>query len=154
MLNETTVVRVPVRHTTAEWLGAPARNLLQFLAVVCFLCAVACLYFSEANTIAGIRNNTLRLNAQAASLERENSALMVEVASWNRPAYIQSKADTLKLVPAAQPTYVQVPSPQAPVQAVAEPRSADLATWWQSLANELSARWHPAAIGPNFGMQR
>jgi hypothetical protein len=154
MLNGTTVVRAPARHTTAEWLGAPARNLLQFLAVVCFLCAVACLYFSEANTIAGIRNDTLRLNAQAAALERENSALMVQVAAWNRPAYIQSKADALNLIPAAKPTYVQVPSPQAPVQAVPEPRSADPATWWQSLVNEISARWLPAAMGPNFGMQQ
>src|SRR5271157_4943590 len=98
MLNETTVVRAPARRVTAGWLGAPARNLLQFLTVVCLLCAVACLYFSEANTIAGIRSDSLALNAQAAALERENAALMVQVAAWNRPEVILSKADTLNLV--------------------------------------------------------
>jgi hypothetical protein len=126
-----------------RWSASPAMPLLRFLAVVVVLCVVACLYFWQLSNIAEIRGETLKLQKQVRDLEHNNAALMLQVAAWNRPDYIQTKATALGLIATNQAAYVQLASSPS----VAGPVTGPVATqpgqtpWWQQLAGELQKRW-------------
>jgi hypothetical protein len=126
-----------------RWSASPAFTLLRFLAVIVMLSALACLYFWQLSNIATIRNDTVDLQAQIRDLEHNNAALMLQVAAWNRPDYIQNRANALGLVSAGQPVYMQMPSTPSVAGPAARPAAlgSGQAPWWQQLAGELQKQW-------------
>jgi cell division protein FtsL len=129
--------------TPAEMRGWNASTLLRFLAVVIVLCVLACLYFWQLNNITTIRRQTTDFQKQTRDLEHANAALMLQVAAWNRPDYIQTRANALGLVPASQTAYVQLQAAPPTARTAVAPAVTQpaLAKWWTQLAGELQKRW-------------
>ena len=148
MLFESSLTPSQAKGERPDWLAGSLtglRGLLRFLAVLGLLFGVAYLYFEQVNSISGIRNDTVELQQQSVVLERENVSLMVQVAAWNRPDYVRSKALEQGFVPLSQPAYVQVPPAE---QTTAQTHQlGDLATWWQQLVSNLADRWPMRGAG-------
>ncbi len=121
-------------------LSAPARQLLRFLLVVIFFCGVACLYFAQLSEITAIRRDTTALGQEALRYEQANAALMLDVAAWNRPDYVQSRAGGLGLGPAGRPAYVLL-QPDPGRSAAPAPKQPELSSLWQQLRSELAKSW-------------
>jgi len=111
----------------------PTSRLLKFLLGLIIISGLTCVYLWQASTISSIENETARMGAELAALERENSVLMLQVAQWNAPTYIENKAHKQGLVPAQQPLYVQVPTTVYAHNGANHRQSWDAATLWQQL---------------------
>ncbi len=134
MLNETAITRTEPR--VQAW---SLQSLLRFIAALAALFAIGCLYFSQVNEIATIRGETGTLQARAQELERENVAMMVQMAALTTPGNVQQKAVELGLTTVAQPDYVAVPVD--PLAAPESPNSSDLVVLWQRLVTAVGDRW-------------
>lgn len=122
------------------WLKAgQTQKLLRFLVAIGLIAGVACLYFWQANAIDDIRDNTDKLTERAQKLERENAAVMVQLAQWDRPDAVAAKAAGLGLAPASGTAYAQIALPDA--SSSGETRPNDVASWWQQLVQEVNRRW-------------
>jgi hypothetical protein len=128
------------------WFQGPLADLFRFLAIVTLLCSVACLYFWQASSIAAIRSETDALHGQVAMLERDNAALMLQVAAWNRPEYIRMEALAKGMGPATGSAYVQVAPEYRPL--AAQPPSDNFVGWWREIIDEWQARWSTQASAP------
>jgi len=93
--------------------------LRYFLIVIALTGVVACTFVWQANDIADIQTDTIRLHRKAAQLEQENARLMVQLATHDSPANIEAEAArsglTGEKVPSVLVTPVQLaldPEPQ------------------------------------------
>ncbi len=88
----------------------PSAWLIQLALLFAATCLLACVYLWQSSSVADIQKDTKRTEAAIARLERENVALMVQVARWNHPAYIEEQARTQGLAPAPAPLALEVPA--------------------------------------------
>ncbi len=122
------------------WLKtAQTRRLLRLVAFLILISAVGTAYFLLANQIDDIHDATAKMATRSAELERENSALMAQVAAWNRPDAIMANAPEKGLAPGPGPVYAQIADPSP--QAQAAPRPNDVAGWWRQLVQDVARRW-------------
>jgi cell division protein FtsL len=112
MLNRTTLPitlphhsDTPLRH---QWLAEPTTGLVRFLLVLVLASALTCVYVWQASTIAAVEHDTTRLRLRLAELERQNTSLMLQLAQWNAPAYIEAQARQQGMIPVRQPRYVSL----------------------------------------------
>ncbi|HEX9114518.1 MAG TPA: hypothetical protein VGA61_00495 [Anaerolineae bacterium] len=134
MLNETVITQAEVKLQT--W---SLQSLLRFIGVLALLFALGCLYFSQVNAVASIRNETTDLRRTAQVLERENVSLMVQVAAWTRPSNVQAKAVDIGLVAERDPVYVTLPTSSAPTGQTHP--AAGVVAWWQQMVAVLASYW-------------
>lgn len=96
MLNRvaTTPTWAPVRwgNWRGKLLDGPASMLIRYALGLVILCLAGSLYFLQSNALARLNEETLRLEQQAAQLERQNMALKLQLAQWNSPAYVRGEA--------------------------------------------------------------
>ncbi len=83
-------------------------SLLKFLIGLLVVFCVFCLYLWQLSSITTIQAETASLRRQERALERQNVALMLQIAQWDSPAYVESKATELGLRPGPAPVYVTV----------------------------------------------
>ncbi len=140
------IPQAPPTGFARAWSQGPLADLFRFLAVVALLCIVSCLYFWQASSITTIRNETASLHQEAEMLERDNAALMIQVAAWNRPEHIRTEALARGMAPAAESAYVQV-APEHRV-ATAEQPSDNFVGWWRQIIDEWQAQWSSQARAP------
>jgi hypothetical protein len=118
--------------------ASPTWRLLRFLLALGVLSGLYGLYVWQASTITVIQKETVRLGEQVGRAEQENVALMLQVAAWNRPDYVESKASALGMVQSPQSAFVQAPSSGARQSADGE--GGLLAVWWQELTTTILDR--------------
>ncbi|GEM_PF-1219046 len=111
----------------------PGAWLAQLVLVFTIACILACAYLWQSTAIAEIEADTARTRRALQQLEQENVALMVQVAQWNSPAYIEERARRNGWVPAATPIILETPLPTV----AEEPQST--ADW---VLAEIVALWH------------
>jgi hypothetical protein len=107
---------------SAAWLP----KLVAFLVAGCILTSV---YLWQASTISMMQTKARQLQYEAALLEQENVALMLQVAQWNSPNYIEEKASEQGLRDAPPPIYVQIRPAAEPAVTNAEPAAGGQALW-------------------------
>jgi hypothetical protein len=84
--------------------------LLRYVLVVMVLCAVGCLYLWQVNSIKNISDQTIALQSQAGDLEAANTSLMLQLAQWQSPAYIDRRARERGSAPVVDPLRVKLTS--------------------------------------------
>ncbi len=113
-----------------ELLTGQAAWLPRLVALLITGCALMSLYLWQASTISTMQTQTLRLRYEIAALERENVALMLQVAQWNSPGYIDEKATELGLRPGSAAIYVHVAAQAEPGgTAPTSGRASNVALW-------------------------
>jgi|YNPNPStandDraft_1061719.scaffolds.fasta_scaffold41852_3 cell division protein FtsL len=140
MLHRTTVARPlggaswgPLQRGLAS---VPSAWLIQLALLFAAVCLLACIYLWQSSIVAEIQKDTARTEAAIVRLERENAALMVQVARWNHPAYIEEQARKQGLVPASAPVVLEVPVP-AQVPADRSSVSSSLLSAWRQFVDRL-----------------
>lgn len=116
MLNK---VATPATWAPARWdgwrrglLAGPTSALLRYALALMILCLITCLYLLQANQLARLNEATLRLQQEAAQLERQNLTLKLQLAQWNSPAYVRHEALKRNYVRDPSVLYVFVPAAQ------------------------------------------
>lgn len=143
MLNRSSLPPITAPADWVSWreglLAGPVSALLRFLLVLAIISAITCLYVWQASTISAIGYQTDVLQAKVAYLEQQNVELMLQVAQWNAPGYVEDQARQQGLVPGELPVYVEVPDAltTSDQEEVASPRSVAL---WRSLTGWLPQR--------------
>ncbi|MGC8779865.1 MAG: FtsB family cell division protein [Anaerolineae bacterium] len=149
MLHRTTVARplggVSWRPLPRDLVSTPSAWLVQLTLLFAATCLLACVYLWQSSAVADIQKDTQRTAAAIARLERENVALMVQVARWNHPAYIEEQARKQGLVPAPAPLALEVPAP-APAPAQPSPVLSAARSIWRQFMDRLP---RPAAAIAN-----
>ncbi|MEJ5199299.1 MAG: septum formation initiator family protein [Anaerolineae bacterium] len=140
MLHRTTVARplggVSWGPLPKGLVATPSAWLIQLVLLFAATCLLACVYLWQSSAVAEIAKDTRRTEAAIARLERENVALMVQVARWNHPAYIEEQARKQGLAPASAPLALEVPvvtpTPTRPSPALSAARSV-----WRQFMDRL-----------------
>ena len=91
-------------------LAGPNAWLMQLTLIAVVVSLLACVYLWQSSAIRDLQTDTLSIQQQSSDLERENVALMLQVARWNNPAYIEEKARQQGMVPGQAPLVLQVPN--------------------------------------------
>jgi hypothetical protein len=117
---------------SASWLP----RLVALLIVGCMLTSV---YLWQASAISTMRTEAMQLRHKAALLERENASLMLQVARWNSPGYIETKAIEQGLRDAPPPIRVRVVPTAEPGENTNNGPTTILALWQRLTA------WPPGA---------
>lgn len=140
MLHRTTAVR-PLGGV--NWgplqdglVSAPSAWLIQLALLCAAISLLACVYLWQSSIVAEIQKDTARTAAAITRLEHENAALMVQVARWHHPAYIEEQARKQGLVPASAPLVLEVPvaaAAPAPRSSVAD----TLLSAWRQFVDRL-----------------
>ncbi len=92
-----------------EQLRAGATSwLARFLLGLACCLALICLYLWQASTISAIEAETAGMESELGNLERESAALMIQLAQWNAPSFIESKIRELGMKAGPATIYVQV----------------------------------------------
>lgn len=152
MIHEITSPPHLARSTTGPsdrtLIAEPTWGLLRFLVILILISGITCVYLWQASTISVIRDDVASLREQLKAQERQNVALMLQLAQWNSPSYIEAEAKRQGLVPAPAPIHVQIaPRPVTgeremgphPNLAATTPWDQGM-TWLARLANR-SDRW-------------
>lgn len=88
--------RSTLTNSWLQWrhgaLAGPTTALLRYVLILGLICAVACLYFLQANRLSRLDKATVSMAERAAALELENIELTRQWAQWNTPSYIQTRA--------------------------------------------------------------
>ncbi len=115
MLNQTTAntatffPRGGLTHRLAQLRAGPISGLLRFIALLLAICALASLYLWQASIVASLQDQVAEFEGRMVILDRENTALMLQVAQWNAPAYIEEEARRLGLREGQAPLRVPLP---------------------------------------------
>ena len=117
-------------------LAGPNAWLMQLTLIAVVVSLLACIYLWQSSALRDIQKDTRRTEQQLIDLERQNVFLMLQVAQWNAPAYIEEKARRDGMVPGQTPLAMQVPNP-APSAPQALSGMGDLASQWQQLINRV-----------------
>jgi hypothetical protein len=118
--------------------ASPTWRLLKFLLGLGLISGLYALYVWQTSTITLIEHDTHAIRAQIGVEEQENVALMMQVAAWNRPDYVESKAVTLGMVPSPQSAFVQAPASNQ--RRTTSDQTDALTAWWQDTLIQLSER--------------
>jgi hypothetical protein len=89
--------------------AGPISGLLRFIALLLAICALASLYLWQASIVASLQDQVAEFEGRMVILDRENTALMLQVAWWNAPAYIEEEARRLGLREGQAPLRVPLP---------------------------------------------
>lgn len=152
MLNRT-AVSTPLPHVrratgeTSIWgalrqglYAGPNAWLKQLVLIFAIACAVTCVYLWQSSIIAALQKETNETQRALRQLERENVALMLQVAQRNSPNYIQERARRSGLITERAAVVMEVPLPAATPPAALAGGDAILAeatAWWHSLREEI-----------------
>jgi hypothetical protein len=144
MLNRT-VVSAPLPRVTWGALrnslfAGPNAWLKQLVLIFTIACLLTCAYLWQSSAIAAIQKDTLRTQYKSTQLERENVALMLQVAQWNHPGYVKEKARLAKLTPAPVPLVIEAPSAPSAGQAgpAPDPAVAQATILWRQLMEHVA----------------
>ena len=136
MLNRTSIPAPFPRMTWGvlrQGLSAgPNALLLQLMLIFVAASVLACVYLWQSSIVSAIQKDTARIQAESADLERENVALMLQLAQWDSPAHIEQKAREQGLLPGQKPLVMQVP-PTPPEDAAASSGGTDLSMLWREM---------------------
>lgn len=165
MLNRT-VVSLPMpkarpgsaEGTASSW-GALRRGLYtgphawlkQLVLGFIIACALTCVYLWQSSNLAAIQKDTGATRRALERLERDNVALMLQVAQLNSPAYIQERARRSGLTTERTTVVLEVPRPTATpttAQPIAEAVLAEATALWRSLMEELLPGAAAASLTP------
>ena len=117
------------------WQAGLKSGFFHFLLILVLASGLTCLYVWQTTAISTIEHDTDVLHAGIRQIERENVALIVQVARWHAPGYVAQKAAEQGLVSGQSPLYVKLPAAAAAVEH--EPAGAAL---WRQLTG-----WMPTA---------
>jgi cell division protein FtsL len=140
MLNRTSLTTPGMRLNWGALLrgvlAGPNAWLMQLTLIAVVVSLLACAYLWQSSALRDIQKDTRQTERMLTTLERENVSLMLQVAKWNAPAYIEEKARREGMVPGQTPLAMQVPKPTQPVP---QPHSwmGDAASRWQQLINSV-----------------
>lgn len=163
MLNQTVVSPPAARARSGGALGigsawtalrvglyaGPHAWLKQLVLIFTIACVLMCAYLWQSSALAALQKDTRETQRAVAQLERDNVALMLQVAQWHNPAYIQDKARRSGLTTERAALVLEVPLPTAtpaPTRPIAEVVLAEATTWWRQLMAGFSGS--AAAIAP------
>jgi len=123
-------------------LAGPNAWLMQLTLIAVVVSLLACAYLWQSSALRDIQKDTRQTEQELTDLERQNVSLMLQVAQWNAPAYIEEKARREGMVPGQTPLAMQVPNP---AQRAPQARSGmdDMASRWQQLLSRVP---RPAAV--------
>jgi hypothetical protein len=140
MLNRTVVTPSLPGVTWAAWrkrlLTGPDGWLMQLVILFTIICLLACVYLWQSSAISEIQQDSARTEAASTELERTNVGLMIQVASWNSPEYIEAKARQAALKAGGAPLTLVVPL-AAPPARQQDPALAEIERRWQQLISRL-----------------
>ena len=147
MLNRTSLTTPGLRLNWGALLrgllAGPNAWLMQLTLIAVVVSLLTCGYLWQSSSLRDIQKDTRQTERMLTELERQNVSLMLQVAKWNAPAYIEEKARREGMVPGQTPLAMQVP---VSAQAMPEARSgmmSDAASRWQQLISRVP---RPAAI--------
>lgn len=113
---------VPAPYLPNRWgagwrntLTGPLSSLIRYILLLAALCAVGCLYLWQASDITDLHDEIIHLRQASQRLEAANAFLMLQLAQWNSPAYIERQANELDLVSGQTPVIVKVTPSQSRV---------------------------------------
>jgi len=117
-------------------LAGPNAWLMQLTLIAVVVSLLACVYLWQSSALRDLQRDTRNTEEMVTDLERQNVSLMLQVAKWNAPAYIEDKARREGMVPGQPPLAMQVPNL---VQSARQARSDmdDMASRWQQLISPL-----------------
>ncbi len=145
MLHQT-VVSVPQPGVGWETLrrgiyAGPGAWLKQLVLVFTIACILTCAYLWQSSAIAELEADTLRTRRALRQLEQDNVALMVQVAQWNRPAYIEEQAQRHGMVTGRLPVVIEVPWPTVAEETrpMAGPLGAEMTAWGRWLLGDTDS---------------
>jgi len=127
---------------TGRLLAGPNAWLMQLTLIAVVVSLLACAYLWQSSALRDIQKNTRQTEQKLTELERENVSLMLQVAKWNAPAYIEDQARREGMAPGQTPLAMQVPKPAQPAPQ-AHSGMSDAASRWQELINRVPS---PAAV--------
>jgi len=127
---------------TGRLLAGPNAWLMQLTLIAVVVSLLACAYLWQSSALRDIQKDTRMTEEKLTDLEHQNVSLMLQVAQWNAPAYIEEKARREGMVPGQIPLAMQVPNPAQPAPQ-ARSGMGDLASQWQQLINRVP---RPAAV--------
>jgi cell division protein FtsL len=146
MLNRTSLTTPGLRLNWGALLrgllAGPNAWLMQLTLIAVVVSLLACGYLWQSSSLRDIQKDTRRTEQAVTELERENVSLMLQVAKWNAPAYIEEKARREGMVPGQTPLAMQVPKP-AQLTPQAHSGMGDLGSRWQQLISRVP---RPAAV--------
>jgi cell division protein FtsL len=111
--------------------------LLQFLVVLVLVCAATCVYLWQTSTISDSTTQVRDMQVELRDLERSNVTLMLQVAQWNSPPYIEQEARKQGMAPGQVPQFVQVPFEIDPT-AASQPETSMQAAVLERITSRLS----------------
>ena len=86
----------------------------------------------QSSIVSAIQKDTNEIQGKSDDLELKNVALMLQLAQWDNPAYIEQKAREQGLQPGQKPLVMSVP--RIPPEGVApNTGGADLAMLWREM---------------------
>ena len=118
MLNRTSLTTPGMRLNWGALLrgalAGPNAWLMQLTLIAVVVSLLACAYLWQSSALRDIQTDTRQTERMVTTLEHENVSLMLQVAKWNAPAYIEEKARKEGMVPGQTPLAMQVPKPTQP----------------------------------------
>ena len=146
MLNRTSLTTPALRLNWGALLrgllAGPNAWLMQLTLIAVVVSLLACAYLWQSSALRDIQKDSRQTEQEVTDLERQNVSLMLQVAQWNAPAYIEEKARREGMVPGQTPLAMQVPNPAQPAPQ-ARSGMGDLASRWQQLISRVP---RPAAV--------
>lgn len=120
--------------------AGPNAWLKQLVFIFAIACALTCIYLWQSSIIAAIQKDTAETRRALNQLERDNVALMLQVAQWNSPNYIQERARRSGLITERAAVTLEVPLPAATPAAApagADAVLAEATAWWRYLVEAI-----------------
>ena len=121
---------VPPQQATSP---RSASTLLRFLGILVAISFLTSLYVWQASTISELDHQTAIINAQNAQLEQTTVELMLELAQWEGPSYIDKTTVVLGMEDGKPPIYVR----QSPPEHSLEEALPELRLIWQEMSDLL-----------------
>ena len=131
--------------------AGPNAWLKQLVLIFAIACALTCVYLWQSSAIAALQKDTNETQRALKQLERENVALMLQVAQRNSPSYIQERARRSGLITERAVMVLEVPLPMATPPAgaaVGDAMLAEATAWWRFLMAEIVNGAATAGIAP------
>jgi cell division protein FtsL len=122
--------------------AGPNAWLMQLTLVAVVVSLLACIYLWQSSALRDIQTDTRNTERKLTDLERQNVSLMLQVAKWNAPAYIEQKARGEGMVPGRTPLAMRVPSHTQPAPQ-ARSGMSDMTSRWQQMLDRVPK---PAAV--------
>ena len=107
MLNRTSLTTPGMRLNWGALLrgvlAGPNAWLMQLTLIAVVVSLLACAYLWQSSALRDIQKDTRQTERMLTTLEHENVSLMLQLAKWNAPAYIEERARKEGMVPGQTP---------------------------------------------------